>query len=154
MKGRLASPLQPLYAKSAADPLESLTSSEESPLFLQSRRIVRKKSCRLNLDRRVCKIVSHLLVIPNEFSELLSLVSVGDGVVKSALCEPDHLRGDPNTAFVEDLDGNLGWNYSEDEWVIKGPPCIPCRLPRLHCLCVTEHHQMRVDKLRKLGSQA
>jgi hypothetical protein len=47
------------------------------------------------------------LVITDGFSELFPLESVGDRIVECPLGEAQHLRGDPDSPLIQDLDGDL-----------------------------------------------
>jgi hypothetical protein len=47
------------------------------------------------------------LEVSDSLAELLSLVRIGDGLVKRSLGETDHLGGDTDSTFVEDINGNL-----------------------------------------------
>jgi len=141
-------------AKAGNVPVVTLTLSKRSPLLFQPRRIVREQTCRLNLDSRIRKVVTHLLEIANVLSELLPLVGVADGEIECALGEADHLCGDSDTALVQDLDCDLRhvrWSHVEEagrrgSCEKRNPPCSPCQPPRRRCPCVTAHRQMPIDK--------
>ena len=47
------------------------------------------------------------LKLGDRLAELLALLGVGDGVVERAAGQADHLRADPDAAFVQRLDGDL-----------------------------------------------
>jgi hypothetical protein len=47
------------------------------------------------------------LEVSNGLAELLSLIRIGDCFVKGALRETDHLSGNTDSTFVEDIDGDL-----------------------------------------------
>jgi hypothetical protein len=47
------------------------------------------------------------LVVSNSLAELLSLVCIGDRLVKRTLRETNHLGGNTDAALVENIDGNL-----------------------------------------------
>ena len=49
----------------------------------------------------------HPLLLSDRLAELNPLVRVRDRLVKRSLSESDHLRGDPDSALVQDLDRNL-----------------------------------------------
>lgn len=48
--------------------------------------------------------MGHCLVVADGLAKLLALVGVRHGLVKGALGETDHLRGNADAALVEDLD--------------------------------------------------
>lgn len=76
-------------------------------MYLQSSSIVRQQPRRLDLRRGLGEVVAHLLEVANELAKLFALVRVSDGVVERALRETDHLRGNTNSALVQDFNGDL-----------------------------------------------
>ena len=61
----------------------------------------------LNLDGRLCHLDLHGLELSDGFPKLLAVVRVLDGLVEHAAGESEHLRGDPDAPFVQNLNGNL-----------------------------------------------
>jgi hypothetical protein len=47
------------------------------------------------------------LEITDSLAKLFSLVRIGNGFIECALGETDHLRGDTDSAFVKDVNGDL-----------------------------------------------
>lgn len=80
---------------------------ERPTLLFESRRIVRQQPRRLDLDRRLGKVVTHLLEVANILAELLALVGVSNRVVKGALSDSNHLCSDTYPSLVQNLDSDL-----------------------------------------------
>lgn len=73
--------------------------------FLQASGVVNHETRGFNVGGDVSDLMLHALEVDETLTKLFAVLKIGNGVIKTTLCETNHLSANSNTASVQDFNG-------------------------------------------------